>query len=664
MNARFLAARLPVPGPACGAYPQRDAVNRMAGPVVAAGDAALRWFARSVLSRTRRAFPARVHRAAARCAPVGSNAFMKQRRALQAQLGLRGFTEPLVADAFAMAARVSESTLGVTPFDTQLIAGRILLDSKLAEMATGEGKTLAAMLAAATAALAGVPVHVVTANPYLAARDAEQLAATYRALGLSVAAIRFADDEKTRRAAYASDIVYCTASDLIFDYLRDHTREPGAAPLLRGLCMAIVDEADSVLIDEARTPFVLAHELSDAAADRRHRSALALAHGLQPGAHYRLDVPARRAHLEPLGQQLCADAAGGFGSQDPLWNNRRFRNETIEMALAALHLYRRDLHYLLRPLIGADGRPDPGLREVAIIDATTGRIASGRRWSNGLHQLIELKEGVAPSKLQTTRAQLTYQRFFPRYWRLAGMSGTLREAGRELQQVYGLAVEAVPLRLPSRRHHGAAQIFASAETRWAAVTAEVAAQQASGRPVLVGTDSVADARVLSERLAALGIAHQRLDARQDADEAACIARAGAAGCVTVATNMAGRGTDILLGASVADRGGLHVIACQQNPSMRTDRQLHGRAARAGDPGSVSTLLSLDEGLLAEQLPAWCRLALGRLAPGNSALPRWLALPLLRWLQSREAGRARRERSNLLRSDLEMVRGLSFGGLSE
>jgi preprotein translocase subunit SecA len=664
MSARTLVARLPVPGPACGAYPQRAAIDPSTGPVTAAVDAAERWFARWGSSNARRAFAAQVRHAAAGWAPVGSSDFFQQREALRAQLGLQGFTEPLVADAFALAARVSEATLGVTPFDTQVIAGRILLDSKLAEMATGEGKTLSAMLAAATAALAGVPVHVVTANPYLAARDAEQLAASYRALGLSVAAIRPADDEATRRVAYASDIVYCTASDLIFDYLRDHTREAGTAPLLRGLCMAIIDEADSVLIDEARTPFVLAHEQPDAAAAARHRSALALARGLQPGTHYRLDPLARKAHLEPLGQQLCADAAAAFGTEDPLWKNRRFRSETIEMALAALHLYRRDLHYLLRPLVGADGQPDPDLQEVAIIDATTGRIAAGRRWSNGLHQLIELKEGVAPSKLQSTRAQLTYQRFFPRYWRLAGMSGTLREAGRELQQVYGLAVETVPLRLPSRRRHDVPQIFASAEARWSAVTAEVVAQQALGRPVLVGTDSVTDAHVLSERLAALGIAHQRLDARQDADEAACIARAGAAGCVTVATNMAGRGTDILLGASVAERGGLHVVACQQNPSVRTDRQLHGRAARAGDPGSVSTLLSLDEGLLAERLPAWCRSALARLAPGNSALPRVLTRPLLTWLQSREAGRARRERSSLLRFDRDMVRSLGFGGLAE
>ncbi len=664
MSAQNPAARLPVPGPACGAYPQRAAIDRSTGPLAAAGDAAVRWFTRWGSSNARQAFAAQVRHAEAGCAPVGSSAFVAQRQTLQARLGLQGFTEPLLADAFALAARVSESTLGVTPFDTQLIAGRILLDNQLAEMATGEGKTLAAMLAAATAALAGVPVHVVTANPYLAARDAEQLAAPYRALGLSVAAIRPADDEATRRAAYASDIVYCTASDLIFDYLRDHIREAGAAPLLRGLCMAIVDEADSVLIDEARTPFVLAQEQPDGAAAARHRSALALARGLQPGTHYRLDPLARKAHLEPLGQQRCADAAAGFGRHDPLWSNRRFRDETIEMALAALHLYRRDLHYLLRPLVGDDGQPDPGRQEVAIIDATTGRIAAGRRWSNGLHQLIELKEGVAPSKLQSTQAQLTYQRFFPRYWRLAGMSGTLREAGRELQQVYGLAVEAVPLRLPSRRRHGVPQIFANAEARWAAVTAEVAAQQALGRPVLVGTDSVTDAHRLSERLAARGIAHQRLDARQDANEAACIARAGAAGCVTVATNMAGRGTDILLGASVAERGGLHVVACQQNPSVRTDRQLHGRAARAGDPGSVSTLLSLDEGLLAERLPAWCRGALQQLAPGDSALPRWLARPLLTWLQSREAGRARRERSSLLQFDRHMVRSLGFGGLAE
>lgn len=657
MSATAFADRLPVPGPACGAYPERrgDDARRGASAVVAIAEQVDALFA----GRSRQRFVAAVRREEATLDAFGSQDFDRQLQALRARLGQRGFVEPVLATAFAAVARVAQCTLGLRLFDTQLIAARILLANRLAEMATGEGKTHAAMLAAATAALAGVPVHLVTANPYLAARDAERLAPAYAALGLRVAAIRPGDDDAARRAAYRCDIVYCTASDLIFDYLRDRGAAPGTPPLLRGLCMALVDEADGVLIDEARTPFILAEQQHDAAAEQRHRAALALARSLRPGEHFSLDASQRQARLAPAGQQACAAAAAADpGAAGALWAHRRFRDELVERALTALHLYQRDVHYLLREPAGT------GRREVAIIDATTGRVAAGRRWANGLHQLIELKEGCPPSPLQTTRAQLTYQRFFPRYWRLAGMSGTLREARHELRQIYGLVVEPVPLRLPCRRSHQPARIYADAATRWDAAVAEVAQAHAAGRPVLIGTDSVADAQHLSNRLHAAGLPHQRLDARQDAGEADCIARAGAAGCITVATNMAGRGTDITLGPGVASRGGLHLVACQQNASARIDRQLHGRAARTGDPGSVSTVLSLDQGLLAQRLPAACGALLRRLAPGRQPLPVWLARPLLAWVQAGEERRARWQRAQLLQADRRMLRSLGFGARAE
>ncbi|MDH3210399.1 MAG: DEAD/DEAH box helicase [Burkholderiaceae bacterium] len=653
-----LPARLPMPGPAYGVYPERVGAGNGEQKLSAAWHAIAERVSTPRPSHSRRRFVAAMHSADAALAVYGSGAFAQQLRELRAQMGSRGFVEPLLATAFAMVARTTASVLGLTLYDTQLIAARILLDNRLAEMATGEGKTHAAMLAAATAALAGVPVHVVTANAYLAARDADQLAPVYAALGLRVAAIRQGDDDDARRGAYRCDIVYCTASNLIFDYLRDRTAGHRAQPLLRGLCMAIVDEADSVLIDEARTPFILARERHDAAAEQRHRSALALATGLRAGDHFRLDASTRRAHLEPLGAQICAGAAAGFGTSDALWNNQRYRDELIDLALTALHHYQRDVHYIVREL---DGQ---GKFEVAIVDTTTGRVAAGRRWANGLHQLIELKERCQPSPLQDTSAQLTYQRFFPRYWRLGGMSGTLREARTELRQVYGLAVEAVPLRVPCRRIHSARQIFANTDTRWDAVVTAITREQAAGRPVLVGTDSVADAQLLSDRLHKIGIAHQRLDARQDAEEAACIARAGTAGCVTVATNMAGRGTDIRLGPGVLERGGLRVIACQQNASARIDRQLHGRAARAGDPGAVSTMLALDVGLLAQRVPRLGRRLLHHLARPGTPLPAWLATVVLGWLQTREEQRTRRARSQLLEADRKMLRSLGFGAQGE
>lgn len=652
------AMRLPVPGPACGAYPERS--DRDAAP---RGLAAL-WQGLGAAGATnrgsaaRRRFVAEVRSAEARLPAHGSQAFQAQLRELRAQLGRRGFVEPLLAEAFAIVARTTAAVLGLNLFDTQLIAARILLENRLAEMATGEGKTLATMLAAATAALAGVPVHVVTANAYLVGRDADRLAPVYAALGLQVGAIRPGDDADARRAAYACCVVHATASDLVFDYLRDRCAEPGTPTLLRGLCMAIVDEADGVLIDEARTPFILARERHDAAAERRHGGALALASALRAGEHFRLDAAARQARLEPLGREICAGAAPGFGAADALWKNARFRDELIERALTALHLYQRDVHYLVRDA------GDTQRREIAIVDATTGRIAQGRRWSQGLHQMIELKERCPVSPLQSTQAQLSYQRFFPRYWRLSGLSGTLREARRELRAVYGLAVEAVPLRTPNRRVNEAPRIYADSVTRWDAVVEALRGGLAAGRPVLVGTDSVADAQHLSERLQAIGLAHQRLDAHQDADEAERIARAGLAGCVTVATNLAGRGTDIVLGAGVAERGGLLVMACQQNASARIDRQLHGRAARAGDPGSVSTMLALDQGLFAQRLPRWCRAPLARLAPGRRPLPAWLAGRLLAAVQAHEERQARRQRAHLLKTDREMVRSLGFGARSE
>ena len=658
MNTSQHALRPPMPGPAWGDYPQRDEP-----------EASRRWpaawwqaVADPLLARhtdhSRRRFVAQVRRAQAAWPAHGSQAFNAQLRDLRAQLGSRGLTEPLLASAMAAVALALQAIQGIRVFDTQLRAARILLANKLAEMATGEGKTHAAFLAGATAALAGVPVHMVTANAYLASRDAERLAPVHEALGLRVAAIQPGDDDPARHAAYRCDVVYCTASDLIFDYLRDHIAAEAAPRLLRGLCMAIVDEADSVLIDEARTPFILAAERHDGAAAQRHRSALALASGLRADDHYRLDRATRRAHLQPLGRQVCAGAAAGFGADDALWTNARFREELITRALAALHLYQRDVDYLLRQAPGT-ARP-----EVAIIDGTTGRIAQGRRWSQGLHQLIELKEGFAPSPLQHTRAQLTYQKFFPRYWRLAGLSGTLHEARRELLGVYRLRTERVPLRTPSLRRSDAPAIFLDGATRWDAVVQQIRQRQGEGRPVLVGTDSVADTQGLSARLHAIGLPHQRLDARQDADEAQRIAQAGQAGCVTVATNMAGRGTDIVLGHGVAQLGGLHVISCQQNASARLDRQLHGRAARHGEPGSVSTLLALDEGLLVQRFPPWVRWALALRFERSGRLPAWLARPLLGWTQAQEEGRARRQRARLQETDHKLLRSLGFGARIE
>jgi preprotein translocase subunit SecA len=426
------------------------------------------------------------------------------------------------------------------------------------------------------------------------------------------------------------------------------------------LCMAIVDEADSVLIDEARVPFVLAGSYRDTLAEQRYRNALALARGLRPGDHFKMNPALAdvRVELTELGQQICSNSAASFCRHDPLWNNCRSRDELIELALGALHGYHKDVHYLVCE------NPQTHCTEIAIIDATTGRVAQGRRWSNGLHQLIELKEACPLSPAQQTLAQLTYQRFFPRYWHLCGLSGTLREARHELHRVYGLHVEEVRLRRPCQRRYSAPHIHLHSDTRWSSVAHTAQQFQAAGRPVLIGTDSVADSEYLVERLSALRVEYQRLDARQDQEEAQLISQAGLPGCVTVATNMAGRGTDITISAFVAEQGGLHVIVCQQNVSARIDRQLQGRAARGGDPGSVSIELALDQGLLARRLPPSLRRWLAHFFQGSGQLHPLLARALLWCVQSMEEQRARDQRAQLLEMDRKTVRSLGFGARVE
>jgi len=651
------AAALAIPGPLAGAYPERDEAS-----VKHATARLPSW----VLRHRRHGFLRRVADRGKALEQADSSGFQERVRAVRAQVGAEGFTDVAVAEAFALVREATRRTLGKAQFDTQLLAARIMLDGKLAEMHTGEGKTLASVLAVATGALAGVPVHALTANDYLVTRDEAMLRPVYRLLGLSSAVVTQPMPREARRSAYASDIVYCTAKELAFDYLRDrltrrrlasdlHARlmtmqtDDGAAvsaPLLRGLCMAVIDEADSILIDEARTPLIIAQARVNAQKLRYAEQALQLAAGLSPQRDFVLDAQASTASLTAAGSEramaLCA-------SLDGLWQDWRHREDMLCLALAAANLYRRDEHYLVRD------------RKLLMIDQTTGRVAQGRAWSRGLQQLLELKEGCPVTGEQETIAQLTYQRLFPRYHHVCGMSGTLSEAGAELRRVYGLRIENVPLRRPSRRLRLPTRVFATAGAQWQAVVDRVAALRLQGRAVLVGTDSVADSERLAALLLAARIPHRVLNARNDAGEAALVARAGEAGSVTVATNMAGRGTDIPLGPGVAERGGLHVICCQHNASRRIDRQLHGRAGRQGEPGSVETLLSLEQGLLSRAWPAFLRRFLQR---GGTVLSGAVAELLVRWPQHREDAHQRVQRHAMLEADRRAQQRLAFSGRGE
>jgi len=651
------AAKLPVPGILLGDYPERRDGNGVSLPAA---------LLLSLLSKLRgkrttrnQNFVAQVRSRQAIFTAESQQTFQVRIRDLRAHLVRDGLIDALLVEAFAIVSVVALREMGVTPFDTQLIAARIMLDNRLAEMATGEGKTLAAAIAAATAALAGIPVHVITSNDYLVARDARNLLPLYRALGLSAGTVLPQMDKAARKAAYACDITYCTAKELVFDYLRDGLTRPrcsqlerraaslttqdNTGTLLRGLCMAIIDEVDSILIDEARVPLVLSRAANKGMEQTDYRQAWDLSSRLEAIQHFSLEVAARSVQLTTSGRAQLQQLAAG---QPEKWLTARHCEDAVKTALVARHLLQRDRDYLIKA------------GKVLIIDENTGRTADGRAWSRGLHQLIEIKEACTPTAHTTTLAQITYQRFFPRYLRLGGMSGTLMEVSSELLRVYGVGVTPVPLRLPSRRNDMAASIFNNQQEMWHATVARVCALHAQGRPVLIGTDSVVDSERLSRHLSAAGLPHTVLNARQDMQEAQLIAAAGKPGAITVATNMAGRGTDISLDSGVERIGGLHVISCQQNAARRIDRQLMGRCGRQGDSGSTERFISLDGSLLAgrwQSRQAYWLMQLTRLRSGR------IGLAALRMSQQAEERHQKYERKMLLQRDKELVRCFTFSG---
>ena len=590
------------------------------------------------------------------------------RMELRRRFHSRGLSNPLCIRAFALIRELAERTIHLRHYDSQLMSGWVMLHGQLAEMETGEGKTLAATLAAATAALADIPVHVITVNEYLVERDAKAMGPLYRALGLTVGYVTQSMAPEERRAGYACDITYCTNKQVAFDYLRDRLLlgndrsqlrlqlESAYADnnrlgqfLLRGLCFAIVDEADSVLIDEARTPLILTCSVDSAAEHTAYRQALKLAQTLEIGRDFFLDAAHSGVQLSLAGQQKLADLQL---SEEGLWRNARRREELVGQALHALYLLKKDRDYL----VSED--------KVLIIDANTGRTMPDRSWERGLHQLVETKEGCPLTDAREQLGRLTYQRFFRRYLRLGGMTGTAREVSSELWSVYGLRVQRIPLHRPSRRRELFTQIYPQAEEKWAAVIASVTEMQEQGRPVLLGTGSVEDSEVLSRKLAAAGIDHRVLNARQDREEAEIVAAAGKKRQVTVATNMAGRGTDIPLADGVAELGGLHVIAACRNEAKRIDRQLSGRCARQGDPGSHQTILSLEDELIRQNCRSALIKFLRRHTTKGGLFQRKLNLCIIRRAQRGIERRHRQARRAMLQHDRQTGRLLAFSGHME
>ncbi|MEJ2523380.1 MAG: preprotein translocase subunit SecA [Gammaproteobacteria bacterium] len=529
--------------------------------------------------------------------------------------------DELIPEAFALAREAGRRSLGMRHFDVQLIGGMVLHEGKIAEMRTGEGKTLVAPLAAYLNALSGKGVHIVTVNEYLARRDAEWMGPLYEALGLSVGVIHSDQDPEAKRAAYACDVTYGTNNEFGFDYLRDNLAFSLDQRVQRDLNFAIVDEVDSILIDEARTPLIISGPAEDNTDLYLRINQLVPKLTRQQeegdGGDFTVDEKSRQVYLTEEGHDHVEKLLGQAGLIRPGESLYDARNialmQHLSAALRAHAVYQRDVEYLVK-----DG-------EVVIVDEFTGRTMPGRRWSDGLHQAIEAKEGVKVRQENQTLASITFQNYFRMYDKLAGMTGTADTEAFEFQQIYGLEVVVVPTHKPMVRNDAPDLVYLTKEDKFEAIIEDIVDCQERGQPVLVGTTSIETSEFLSRLLQNKKIRHEVLNAKQHAREAEIVAQAGSPGSVTIATNMAGRGTDIVLGGSldadlaklgddgaaresareewqarhqaVVDAGGLHIVGTERHESRRIDNQLRGRSGRQGDPGSSRFYLSMEDNLM-------------------------------------------------------------------
>ena len=488
--------------------------------------------------------------------------------------------DDLLPEAFATVREASVRTLEMRHFDVQLIGGIVLHQGKIAEMKTGEGKTLVATLPAYLNALTGNGVHVVTVNDYLARRDTEWMGNIYRFLGLSVGTILHGLDDSERQAAYHSDITYGTNNEFGFDYLRDNMKFDRESLVQPQLNFAIVDEVDSILVDEARTPLIISGP-AEKSTDLYYQ-VNGLIPQLNKSDHYSIDEKARTAILTEDGVAWAEQLLKVDNLFDPKYIELLHH---INQALKAHTLFKRDVDYIVK-----NG-------EVIIVDEFTGRLMPGRRYSEGLHQALEAKEGVRIENENQTLATITFQNYFRMYDKLSGMTGTADTEAAEFKKIYDLDVAVIPTNEPMIRHDFPDAIYKTRKEKFEAVLDEIEELHEKGQPVLVGTISIDVSESLSKKLKKRGIKHSVLNAKNHEGEAEIIAMAGQAGAVTISTNMAGRGTDIVLGEGVTDVGGLRIIGTERHESRRIDNQLRGRSGRQGDPGSSRFYLALEDDLL-------------------------------------------------------------------
>ncbi|ORI11060.1 preprotein translocase subunit SecA [Campylobacter concisus] len=502
--------------------------------------------------------------------------------------------DEILNDVFAIVRETSKRVLKMRHFDVQLIGGMVLNEGRIAEMKTGEGKTLVATLPVILNAMSGRGVHVVTVNDYLAKRDATQMGELYNFLGLSVDVILSGGyDDNVRQAAYNADITYGTNSEFGFDYLRDNMKFEAGQKVQRGHNFVIVDEVDSILIDEARTPLIISgptnrtldgYIRADQVAKQLTRGTPADPNvpGSKPTGDFIVDEKNRTIMITEAG---ISKAEKLFGVENLYNLENAILSHHLDQALKAHNLFEKDVHYVVK-----DG-------EVVIVDEFTGRLSEGRRFSEGLHQALEAKEGVKIQEESQTLADTTYQNYFRMYKKLAGMTGTAQTEATEFSQIYNLEVISIPTNLPVKRIDQNDLIYKTQNEKFKAVIDEVKKAHEKGQPVLVGTASIERSEVLHEMLKKAGIPHSVLNAKNHEKEAEIIAQAGVKGAVTIATNMAGRGVDIRIDDEVRNLGGLYIIGTERHESRRIDNQLRGRAGRQGDPGMSRFYLSLEDNLL-------------------------------------------------------------------
>ncbi|HEX2594921.1 MAG TPA: preprotein translocase subunit SecA, partial [Luteimonas sp.] len=550
--------------------------------------------------------------------------------------------DKILPEAFAVCREASQRVLGMRHYDVQLIGGMVLHMGKIAEMRTGEGKTLVATLPVYLNALEGKGVHLITVNDYLARRDAGWMGKLYTWLGLSVGVVYPGMPHSDKHAAYAADITYATNNEIGFDYLRDNMALSKDDRFQRGLNYAIVDEVDSILIDEARTPLIISGPADESPElyikVNRIVPQLTRQKEEEGEGDYWVDEKAKQVHLSEAGQEhaeALLRGAGIIAAEDSLYASHNIHVvHHLNAGLRAHGIYQRDVDYIVR-----DG-------EVIIVDEFTGRTLAGRRWSDGLHQAVEAKEGVPVQRENQTLASITFQNLFRMYGKLSGMTGTADTEAYEFQSIYGLEVVVIPTNRPMVRKDHSDQVFLNRNGKFRAVVNEIKDAHARQQPVLVGTTSIEVSEMLSEQLTAAGVPHEVLNAKQHEREATIVAQAGRPGAVTIATNMAGRGTDIVLGGSleaelaqleadtgapvddatkarlkaewqqrhdaVKAAGGLHIVGTERHESRRIDNQLRGRSGRQGDPGSSRFYLSLEDNLMRIFAADWVQRVMARM----------------------------------------------------